>query len=456
MATKSSGGDTAVPTFDAEPERSEYRAYHQILKDALQSGDLKKTFFLRQCKEDRGEGVSKSFQATVEHIAIGAIINKRYKLLAVLSFGCFGQGWKAQDTSDGTIVFLKTFKFMRLMDKKYTEGWKLVIKSLAKEIRNARTGIRTGTYRHKNIVDYYDAQFYGTCVLRDGTEVATKFPFLVREFVEGSDLQDYCSKYFTALWYRASYPSKTWPNVKTHEPSKPQYLDDVKNIRSFFVQLMRGVAHLHSQKTYVWDIKADNLMVTSKGHVLKIMNFGIGRMNFGIGRRGPRYRHRNGWDSDDDEIIYRFHVPELHPAGRGDIHTGDMSTPCSVDICLSGQLLLGMACLKEHLPYMMRTSQYDLPALHHSAGAHGNITSLDELMKISPKMKDRFSHVDEDSWTRYLMCCVTRFLFACDDGGGAVAAPPTLPKSDDGDDTAASSAGGATTLMDKMSIDDAA
>eukprot|EP00940_MAST-03C_sp_MAST-3C-sp2_P001009 g1009.t1 len=440
MATKSSGGDTAVPTFDAEPERSEYRAYHQILKDALQSGDLKKTFFLRQCKEDRGEGVSKSFQATVEHIAIGAIINKRYKLLAVLSFGCFGQGWKAQDTSDGTIVFLKTFKFMRLMDKKYTEGWKLVIKSLAKEIRNARTGIRTGTYRHKNIVDYYDAQFYGTCVLRDGTEVATKFPFLVTEFVEGSELQDYCSKYFTALWYRASYPSKTWPNVKTHEPSKPQYLDDVKNIRSFFVQLMRGVAHLHSRNTYVWDIKADNLMVTSKGHVLKIMDFGMG-----------------------DMLIYG-----------------------PVDIYLSGQLLLGMTCVKEHLPYMMRKHKWDLPALHHSAGAHENITSLDDLMAISPKVKDRFydkkyvkpssvrarpdltypdgpalldllekmlhknpaSRITADEvlkhpWctgSRYLMCCVTRFLFACDDGGGAVAAPPTLPKSDDGDDTATSSA----------------
>ena len=41
-------------------------------------------------------------------------------------------------------------------------------------------------------------------------------------------------------------------------------------------------------------------------------------------------------------------------------------------------------------------------------------------------------------------------------GGGAVAAPPIPPKSDDGDDTAASSADGAATLMDKMSIDDAA
>ena len=87
---------------------------------------------------------------------------------------------------------MRFFRSRRLMKRKYTEGWKRAIKSLAKEIRNARTGIQTGTYRHKNIVDYCDAQFHGSCVLKDGTEVATKFPFLVTEFVEGSDLQDYC------------------------------------------------------------------------------------------------------------------------------------------------------------------------------------------------------------------------------------------------------------------------
>ena len=53
-------------------------------------------------------------------------------------------------------------------------------------------------------------------------------------------------------------------------------MDDPTKIREFFVQMIEGLKYLHSKLVYVWDIKADNMMVTTDG-VVKIMDFGMGK-----------------------------------------------------------------------------------------------------------------------------------------------------------------------------------
>eukprot|EP00939_MAST-03C_sp_MAST-3C-sp1_P001763 g1763.t1 len=326
--------------FDAEPKGGAgIIAYAKTLQTGLTSSC---PFFLLQLKADpSGEPSPASERGAFERTR-GAIINKRYKLTALLGAGSFGQGWKAQDLASGNDVFLKTFKFGNLRGAK---PQKLVkpIKKVIKELTNARNGLRTGLFRHVNVVDYIDAQYFGCCVLRDGTDPGVKFPFLVTEFVDGPQLQDYCSEYFTALWYRKMYPKKVWPHNPTHEPSKPKFLDDPKNVRFLFVQLMRGVAYLHAQKVYVWDIKADNLMVTKRDKTLKIMDFGMGKIT------GGRKQTKRG--AVQVSLTYQnlpgHTAPELNPAGLGGIHRTDWKIPGPVDIYLAGQMLLGMTCLKE-------------------------------------------------------------------------------------------------------------
>ncbi len=159
--------------------------------------------------------------------------------------------------------------------------WEKSIKFIAKEIRIARDGILNNKFLHPNVVKFYNAQYRGTARKADGTKIeGAFFPFIVTEFVNGVELQELLGKYFRALWFRKSYPTRSWPIEKeprkAYQDSCEQVMDDPTKIREFFVQMIEGLKHLHSKLVYVWDIKADNMMVTTDG-VVKIMDFGMGK-----------------------------------------------------------------------------------------------------------------------------------------------------------------------------------
>ena len=249
--------------------------------------------------------------------------------------------------------------------------WEHKLKFIAKEIRIARDGILNNKFLHPNVVNFYNAQFRGTAKRSDGTKIeGASFPFLVTEFIDGEDLQNLLDKYFKALWFRKNYPSKTWPiettPKKAYVGSCKQVLDDPAKVRELFVQMMKGVKYLHSKLVYVWDIKADNMMVTTSGHQIKIMDFGMGkslkkeRVNKkGMISNSTTYVYHN------IRVIFRTHqqtrymnryehlpkhqAPELRRGGYG-LHTGEKVSPGPPDIFTLGQLLLGMTCLKDYLP----------------------------------------------------------------------------------------------------------
>ena len=122
-------------------------------------------------------------------------------------------GWVATDLKFKQCVFLKTFKFDNCAGTRYSSAnWERTVKFLTKEIRIARDGIQNNKFNHPNVVKFYNAQFRGTAKKADGTPIKDAFfPFVVTELVDGRELQEVLSDYFTALWFRANYPTKCWP-----------------------------------------------------------------------------------------------------------------------------------------------------------------------------------------------------------------------------------------------------
>ena len=158
-------------------------------------------------------------------------------------------------------------------------------------------------------------------------------------------------------------------------------------LRNYFVQMIQGLKYLHSKLVYVWDIKADNMMVTKSG-VLKIMDFGMGK-NLTKKRVGKKGMILN---STTYEHMPKHTAPELNRSGMG-LHTGEKVSPGPPDIFNTGQLLLGMTGLKDFLPYMMRTKQWDLPAFE--SGGFGTIDSFEKLFERAHELKNRF---DKDEY----------------------------------------------------------
>jgi len=174
---------------------------------------------------------------------------------------------------------------------------------------------------------------------------------------------------------------------RKYQASLKQEVEDPKVLRNYFVQMIQGLKYLHSKLVYVWDIKADNMMVTKSG-VLKIMDFGMGK-NLTKKRVGKKGMILN---STTYEHMPKHTAPELNRSGMG-LHTGEKVSPGPPDIFNTGQLLLGMTGLKDFLPYMMRTKQWDLPAFE--SGGFGTIDSFEKLFERAHELKNRF---DKDEY----------------------------------------------------------
>jgi len=375
-----------VTDFDEDFDKSRRKlaAYTQLLKDGLEKSAG--PYLFRQVKYD--DERNKHRQAAAMAAMNCVVINDRYRLDACLGHGSYGQGWKAMDLKTSQVVFLKTYKMDDCEGLSITSRtWEHKLKFIAKEIRIARDGILNNKFLHPNVVNFYNAQFRGTAKRSDGTKIeGASFPFLVTEFIDGEDLQNLLDKYFKALWFRKNYPSKTWPiettPKKAYVGSCKQVLDDPAKVRELFVQMMKGVKYLHSKLVYVWDIKADNMMVatTASGHQIKIMDFGMGKSlkKERVNKKGMIS------NSTTYEHLPKHQAPELRRGGYG-LHTGEKVSPGPPDIFTLGQLLLGMTCLKDYLPHMMRTRNYDLPSLLPGCD------TLEKLFGQARELKNRFN-----------------------------------------------------------------
>jgi len=346
-------------------------------------------YFVKKIKAD-GSTVTAAQQNQYWRVLEGALINGRYRLDEVLGCGSFGQGWKACDIfaapgSPNKVVFLKTFM--------YDDHKKDCAKSIAKELHNARSGIALNLFNHPNVVRYLDAQFSGTAKFNEPTASGKDnyvtpsygdigFPFLVTEFVLGCDVQEYQTKWFTALWYRHCHPEISWPKKPTAMEGARVALDKTGTAQHLFVDLMTGLQYLHGAKCYAWDIKPDNLMITKADERLKVMDFGMGK----VYTKKKVDTKKNVQISMSVRNLPGHQAPELEPGTRGGISRGTSLDPSKIDIFLAGQLLLGLTTLREYIKYMVRDSSWALPTIDSDKG----ISNFKGLLRMYPAIKSRF------------------------------------------------------------------
>jgi len=363
-------------------------------------------YFVKKIKAD-GSTVTAAQQNQYWRVLEGALINGRYRLDEVLGCGSFGQGWKACDIfaapgSPNKVVFLKTFmyqgtlkadiKSMTEQDAKEKKKLRDLL-SIAKELKNARSGIALNLFNHPNVVRYLDSQFSGTAKFNKPT-VSGKdnyvtpsygnigFPFLITEFVLGVDVQEYQSAWFTALWYRQCHPMTSWPRKPNAMQGAKVALDKTGTAQHLFVDLMTGLQYLHGAKCYAWDIKPDNLLITKADERLKILDFGMGKV----------YTEKKVDTKKKVQISMSVRdlpgrqAPELSPGSMGGVSRGTSLEPSKIDIFLAGQLLLGMTVTREYLKYMVRDQCYELPALNVDKGA----SNFTDLLRMYPNIRCRF------------------------------------------------------------------
>jgi serine/threonine protein kinase len=160
---------------------------------------------------------------TGPHIA-GNLIDGRYEILNFVNQGGMQFVYAAKDTVLNRVVALKT--------PKNTSALK----------RFNRSAIVSAKVNHPNIAKTLDyLEFNGT-------------PYLVEEFIEGTDLQNSFLKYL-------------------------KFLDPYLAARVFH-HLAKGVAAAHHVNVIHRDLKPGNVMVSADPHfsVIKITDFGIAKM----------------------------------------------------------------------------------------------------------------------------------------------------------------------------------
>lgn len=164
------------------------------------------------------------------------------------------------------------------------------------------------------------------------------------------------------------------------------YLSETDHQKHVFVQLMEGLRHLHTHEIYSWDIKSDNIMLTHDTRVVKVMDFGVGKITTARAKTekgevlfSQSFSRKPGWVA-----------PELKPTSGGRRRT-DKVLCGPVDIFACGQVLLNMTCLEAHIPYMSKVQQKG-KAILPGIDLEENIPSLDALLKENNDLHERFNN----------------------------------------------------------------
>ena len=161
-----------------------------------------------------------------------ALLNGRYRLLAIVAGGGMATVYKAQDTLLNRVVAIKTLRDHFAQDPQFVQRFREEAQSAA-------------NLNHPNIVTIYD-------VGSDKVNGATRY-YIVMEFVEGQDLKQ-------AIRERA---------ISGQLYSIEEAVDITR-------QISEGVGYAHRRGLVHCDLKPQNVIITPEGRA-KVADFGIAR-----------------------------------------------------------------------------------------------------------------------------------------------------------------------------------
>ncbi|HKZ33118.1 MAG TPA: serine/threonine-protein kinase [Vicinamibacteria bacterium] len=162
---------------------------------------------------------------------IGSLLGERYRTLARLGAGAFGEVYRAHDNDLGRDVAVKRIRLEAFVEPSQLEDVK------QRFLREAQVAARL---RHANIVTTHDI-------------IKTPVTFIVMELVEGRTLQ-------AVLQERDRLP-----------------LDETI---ALMAQVAAALDHAHASQVVHRDVKPANIMIEPGGHV-KVMDFGIAKIETG-------------------------------------------------------------------------------------------------------------------------------------------------------------------------------
>ncbi|KAK7822757.1 cell division control protein 2 like protein a [Quercus suber] len=70
-------------------------------------------------------------------------------------------------------------------------------------------------------------------------------------------------------------------DLKKHMDSSPEFAKDLRQVKMFLYQILRGIAYCHSHRVLHRDLKPQNLLIDRSTNALKLADFGLARA-FGI------------------------------------------------------------------------------------------------------------------------------------------------------------------------------
>jgi len=149
-----------------------------------------------------------------------------YAVLEPLGKGGMGRVFKAEHRATGRIVCVKVMSKADTNDSQYLDRFRREAKLI-------------GALKHPHIVESF------------GFGEADGIPYLVLEFVQGSDLSQY---------------------IKEHGPLSVRSATDV------VLQTARGMDYAHRRGVVHRDVKPGNLLADASGHV-KVLDLGLARLN---------------------------------------------------------------------------------------------------------------------------------------------------------------------------------
>jgi serine/threonine-protein kinase len=161
-----------------------------------------------------------------------ALLNGRYRLLAIVAGGGMATVYKAQDTLLNRVVAIKTLRERFAQDPQFVERFREEAQAAA-------------NLNHPNIVTIYD-------VGSDYVTGATRY-YIVMEFVEGQDLKQ-------AIRERTI-------------SGQPYSIEEAADITR---QISEGVGYAHKRGLVHCDLKPQNVIITPEGRA-KVADFGIAR-----------------------------------------------------------------------------------------------------------------------------------------------------------------------------------